>query len=228
MNKITLFAIVASAAGLAWLVSADFLVTGIALLAYGVYFLAILPKRLTIHNHRWARQTEAFNFMNSFVIALSVKNTPNGALESIQGQLSDGLKLEIEQADTIDTQAVIEHLKTYFQIPIYEMFVTLIELHTSQGGSILEMSELLLATGRRIETDHDEKMMIARRRLTNFVILWVLTIVVLLFSRFGISSLFVKMQDTMLFKLGIGMYFAFLLYAVNAWVTRFMQVDHHV
>ncbi len=228
MNKIALLVLVGAMTGLCWFVSADLTVTGLVLLGYGLYFLAMMPRRLVKYFQTSAKETEAFNFMNAFIIALSVKSTPDSALESIQGQLGENLKREITLADTIDTQAILEYLKAYFPLPLYDMFVTLIELHTLQGGSILEMTELLLATGRRSETDRDEKMMIARRRMTNFVILWVLTIVVWLFSRFGISSLFEQMRATLLFKFGLGLYFGFMLYSVNAWVSRFMQVDNHV
>jgi hypothetical protein len=227
MNKVGSLVLVATLTGLSWFISGDWIVTGLVLLGYGGYFLAILPRRLASHFQKSAKQTEAFNFMNAFIIALSVKSTPNSALESIQGQLSEKLKQEIALADTIDTQAILEYLKGYFPLTLYDMFVTLIELHTSQGGSILDMTELLLATGRRSETDHGEKMMIARRRMTNFVILWVLTVIVWLFSRFGISSLFEQMRATVLFKLGLSFYFGFMLYSVNAWVSRFMQVDTH-
>ncbi|MFA5235602.1 MAG: hypothetical protein WC399_01920 [Bacilli bacterium] len=227
MNKLLPVSLVGIAVALAWFASADFIVAGLVLFGYGTYFLLAFPRRLATFNQRRNQEAEAFQFVNAFVIALSVKNTPGAALESIQGQLSANLKREIEQADTIDTQAVLEYLKTYFPLPLYDMFVTLIELHTAQGGSILEMAELLLATGRRHETDCEEKRLIARRRMTNFVILWILTVLVLLFSRFGISSLFDRMKETVLFKIGIAMYFAFMLYSVNAWVSRFMQGDSH-
>ena len=162
--------------------------------------------------------------MNGFIIAQSVKNSPSGALESIQGQLSTTLKREITLADTIDTYAVLEYLKGYFPYKLYELFLSIISLHTEQGGSIIEMSHLLLETSRRIQTDQREKRMIRIRKLTNFIVLWGMTILVLLFARFGVTSLFDSMLKDPLFKLGLASYFLFILFAMHTWLMRAYEV----
>lgn len=187
------------------------------------YFLLVFPKTYQPFVIKNQTRVEGFRFINAFIISLSVKKTAGGALEGIMGQLSEPLKREISQADTVDTLAVIEYLKGYFTFPLYEMFVTIVGFYTTQGGEILSMSALLLASLRRLEIDIQEKQLIAKRKLTNFVILWAMTVVVLLFTRFGIATMFFVMMADPMFVIGLGTYWTFLLYSIHVWLARYMQ-----
>lgn len=208
-----------------FITSEDLVMTMVVFIAFLSYALFVMKRHLNRCTHHERRLEECQQFMNGFIIAQSVKNSPSGALESIQGQLSATLKREITLADTIDTYAVLEYLKGYFPYKLYELFLSIIALHTEQGGSIIEMSHLLLETSRRIQTDQREKRMIRMRKLTNFIVLWGMTILVLLFARFGVTSLFDSMLGDLLFKLGLTSYFMFILIAMHAWLMRAFEIN---
>ncbi|GEM_PF-1124926 len=213
---------------LAYITSGNiYLATIIGSLYWG-YFIGYLPKKLHAFFSWHQREQEGFRFINVFIIALSVKKTTSGAFEAVMGQISESLKQEIVEANTIDSFQILEYLRTYFPFSLYEMFITIIDLQTNQGGEILSMATLLLATIRRMETDYQEKMLIAKRKLTDFIVLWAMTIVVLLFARFGISSLFETMLASPMFIIGIGVFYMFLLYAIHSWLTRFIKVTNNV
>ena len=228
MNRLSYGALAIVFTIIGYFVTLNLYVSGLIFITYGLYFAWYLPKVMLKFINRQQRAHETYRFINSFIIAVSVKKTPNAALDSINGQLSQPLLKVIEQLDTSDTFIIIEHLKSYFNSMAYEMFTKILDLYITQGGSILKMSSLLLATMRTQETEIDEKMAIAKRKLTNFVILWALTLVVLLFSRFGISYLFEAMNETLIFSIGMSCYFLFLIYSVHIWVNRYIQIEFHV
>jgi len=225
MSKI-LYIVPALAAVFIWFCAENIYITVSLGLLYAFYFAYWLPRRLRRFYRRERDFRQCYQFINGFVIAMSVKKTPNAALESLMGQLPDELRSEINNLNTIDTTAVLDHLKIRFPFPSYEMFLTIIDLYVNQGGSILEMTKLLLTTLREQENGYRHKMLIARRKLTNYVILWLMTAIVLLMARFGVSDLYKTMAQNPLFLAGIGSYFAFALYAVHAWVTRFAKVTY--
>jgi hypothetical protein len=207
---------------LAYIMTMDVILSSVWLLCCLAFFGFWLPVRLRKYHAINERNHEMFHFINAFVIALSVKKTPSAALDIIKGQMSTSLRQTVEELETSDTFLILDHLKPYFRSASYDMFLTIIDLYVNQGGSIISMSSLLLATLRIRETEIEEQVMIAKRKLTNFVILWVLTIVVILFSRFGISFLFEAMIEAPIYKMGIMAYFFFMLYSVFVWTSRYM------
>lgn len=228
MTTALLSAVALLLGGIAYLMTMDIILTSLWTICSMTFFGYYIPNRLKKFQIKTERARETFHFINAFVIALSVKKTPSAALEIIKGQLSVPLRQAVEEVETTDTFLILEHLKTYFETPSYDMFLTVIDLYVSQGGSIISMAALLLAMLRIKQTDIDEKALIAKRKLTNFVILWALTLVVLLFSRFGISFLFEAMIDAPLFKVGISSYFMFMLYSVYVWMRRYRQGEDDV
>ena len=210
----------------AWLSSENIYLTAVVGILFGAYFLFWFPRMTKPFFNYGDRRQQCYQFINSFVIALSVKKTLGGALESVLGQIRDDLRTHINSIATLDTMEVLANLKIRFPFPDYEMFLTIVDLYTEQGGSILKMSQLLLANLREQQNNYQARLIIAKRKLSNYVILWSLTLVVLVFARFGISGLFILMASNPIFMMGLCAYFLFMLYAINAWTVRFMRIDH--
>jgi len=210
----------------AWLASESAYLTAVVGLSFGFYFLYWLPRMTKPFFNNGDRQRQCYQFINSFVIALSVKKTLGGALESVLGQVRDDLRTYINSNSSIDTMDILTNLRIRFPFRNYDMFLTIIDLYTEQGGSILKMSHLLLANLREEQNSYQARLIIAKRKLSNYVILWSMTLIVLVFARYGIADLFMNMASNPIFMMGLGAYFLFMLYAIHAWTTRFMRIDH--
>ncbi len=225
MNKYVFGFIVPLMGVLCWIVTNSIAITAIIIALYGFFFVIMLPRHIKKFEQMQQRKHEMFDFINGLIIALSVKQTLAPALESIEGQLSTDLKARIASYETIDSFQIINELNHYFISPTYEMFLTIIELQATQGGSILKMSQPLLASLRRQTTDFQEKLRISKRKLVNFIILWVLTLTVLLFSRYGINYLYEQMMTSLIFQFGIAAYFIYMLFSIYVWCSRFFKVN---
>jgi membrane protein implicated in regulation of membrane protease activity len=208
-------------AGLSWLATGNLYISfGIFFIFSGYLFLIGKPmmnRRLQINE----RMHQCYQFINSTIISLSVKNTLSSALEAINQQLPKPLIKEMEQGQHMEPYELLRFLETYFPFKVYSLFTRIISLYLEQGGDIVEMAGLLLGNARRLETYNRKEENAAKRKLSNFITLWILTMVILIMSRFLISDLYLRMMSGLYFQIGMGIFFVFMLFSLHRWIVSF-------
>jgi hypothetical protein len=226
-NKLFSFLIPIIVAGVSYIVVDNIIISLTLFVVYFLYFWFIGMPRLRAYHNRLYRHQECYHFINAFVLSLSVKATISAAFEVVEHRLNKQLVDEIKLVNRLDTFETLTYLNNYFQFKKYELFLRIIDLYIQQGGDVLDMFSLLLANARHEQSQNNHLKMISQRKLNNFVILWLLTIIVAIFARFSINELYVEMLASIIFQFGFFIYFIFMLYSIHRWITLYRKVNSH-
>lgn len=202
-----------------WIAGAFFLLTA----GYGAFYL---NKAFQRHHEKVRKRHECFQFINSFIIALSVKKTLGSAFQTVESQTSGPLLSEMHAIDHMDTASALDFLLQYFNSPTYGLFLNVIHLYADQGGDILVMGEFLVNEIRRAEEKLTLSESMAVHKLVNFAVLWLMTLVILLFCRFGISGFYHQMLENNLFVLMICFFLFFLLFSFHVFFQRYLGKEN--
>ena len=100
------------------------------------------------------------------------------------------------------------------------MFIDLINLYEEQGGNILDMSRYLLEETRQMEDYIFRCQNIARKRMVEFSILWILTMTIMVVMRFSLSQFFADISKQIFFPIGIGGIVLFTLVSIHIAIVK--------
>ncbi len=201
-----------------WIACAFVLLTA----GYGFFYV---NKAFENHHNDVRKRHECFQFINSFIIALSVKKTLGNAYQTVESQTSGPLLTEMQAIAHMDTASALDFLSQYFASSTYGLFLNVIHLYADQGGDILVMGEFLVNEIRRSEEKLTLTEAMALRKLVNFAVLWLMTLVILVFCRFGISGFYHQMLQNRLFVLLIVFFLLFLLFSFHVFFGLYLHSE---
>ena len=141
------------------------------------------------------------------------------------GSMSDDFMNRIENVETFSNKDKLEHLNRYFKFHIFALFIDLIDLYENQGGNILDMSHYLLEETRQTEEFISVSQTIARKRIVEFAILWMLTIGIMVFMRFALSQFYQTISKQLFYPIGIGGIVLFALASIHIAVMRITSLQ---
>ena len=118
----------------------------------------------------------------------------------------------------------IKYLKDYFNLSIYFMFLNVVDLYQDQGGNILNIADNLLRECTRTEKTLADTLAIGSKHLTEFIILWVMSISILLFMRFSLKEFYIQMMDSPLMPPLIFVFFFICILSINLFVSAFTNL----
>ena len=189
------------------------------------YFFIIANKMLKRYSTKISRYHECYHFINSFIVSLSIKKVTLGAYESAIANMREDFLNEFDNMSSLSQKEKLEHLSKYFRFHDYYLFVDLVNLYEEQGGNILEMSHHLINNTRQTEEYIAACSSIHNKTLTQFGILWLLTLGIMAFLRFALSTFFVMMAKQIFYPIGIGMIILFCLVSIHIALTRLTKVE---
>ena len=218
--------IISLAIGLvSYLASNNYFIGGGIALVYLLYYLVIALKRINKHSKKVYRIHNSYKFINSFIITMSVRNSLEEAYRSgIQGS-SGELKHIVQEIENMDSNERLNYLRKYFNLSIYKMFLNIVELYLDQGGNILTMSDSLIAETTRIEDSLNKSSRSIKKNILEFIILWGLSLGILLFMRFGISSFYLSMLHSPIFLGMLVIYFLLILFSIHMLIMRATELS---
>ncbi len=194
------------------------------LILYPLYYFLIGRKYLSKKDQLVRRVHACYHFINAFIISLSVK-------ESIEDAYQSGIRFEDKELNEMTPQIEnmkvsdrIIYLRDFFNLAVYKMFINVLDLYQDQGGNILSMSEELISESTRIEKSVTESLSESNRHLGQFVLLWLLSISVLLFIRFSISSFYEIMVKSKIFILFLLVFFLIILFSIHLFIVRYSSI----
>ena len=204
------------------------------ILAFGVLALSLVAsisiyRPILVHHKKEERvRHECYQFVNSFLITLSVcqslDHAYETAIEGIEGEFKE-LTGKIAHM-RVDERVV--YLKDYFSLEIYAMFVSILGLYIDRGGDVLNLAAELLNELTRIEETGRFLAGKKKRNAFQFVLMWTLALLVMCFVRFGLNSFFSSIKQSRTFLAGIAVFYGFLLVAFYLYIrcyTRPLEVQ---
>ena len=191
---------------------------------YLLYFILIINKKLKEYVLKCERIHHCYHFINSFLIALSVKDSLDESYISATSAANGEFKSILDELRDMDTIEKMDYLRKYFNLAIYKMFLDVVNLYLDQGGSLLNMADSVMAESTRIEETFNKSSASSKRIFFEFVILWVLSLAVLLFMRFMISDFYTRMLNSFIFLILLVLFFVLILLSIHIFIIRFTSI----
>ena len=195
----------------------------VLVLSLANYFL-LMRKEFKKYFSLIERVHTSYHFINSFVITLSVKDSLEDAYQNGIRINNERLNLETEQLNEMPVINRIKYLKDYFNLSIYLMFLNVVDLYQDQGGNILNIADNLLRECTRTEKTLTDTLAIGTKHLTEFVILWVMSLAILLFMRFSLKDFYISMMSNPLIPALIFVFFFICILSINLFVGAFTNL----
>ena len=224
MNKASpiIFLFIAVIVGaLALVTTENIIVAGVILVLYLIYFLLFATKMINNYIRKVNRNKECYAFINNYVISLSAKNSFVEAFNSATIGAKGELEKEIAHIKELDPIEKIKYLADYFNQNAYQMFLNLIDNYIENGGDILHMSKLLLIELTKIETNQIEFERKGKGKVFEFVLLWVLTLVILVTIRVALNQFYKHMLSSPIYLIGLVAFFLFALIACHILISGY-------
>lgn len=211
--------------GLAYL-STENIIVGAAVFGVSfLYFAIFAVKKIKVYLNKINNYNLCYNFINSFIIGVSIKKTISGGYENASMSNDTDFKKELDSIEHLGVMERLEYLRKYFPYNVYSIFVEEIHLYEDQGGDILKITQNLIAESRREE---DYLSLIANKgksKAVEVIILWVFSFLILAFVRFGLGQFFATIKDKPLYLGFVAVFFLFVLISFQISLSVICQVD---
>lgn len=178
-----------------YLITFNWIYTLIVFIIYGSFFLLFYETKRKKYFNFLFRSYEAVSYINNFIISLSVTSSVYSTFNKIKENVSNELKLQIDSINHLDVETKIEYLNTYFELPLYGVFVNIIKQYIETGANILEISQLLIHDTRNLENRLHEFQVVAQKKEKEFLISWGLTFLILIIMQLSLSTLVKNIED---------------------------------
>ena len=226
MNTIITFGIIISLVlGIAGFVASNNIIVGGVILALSIiYFLVIAKPMFSKYRIKINRFHLCYHFINSFIVSLSIRNSINSAFDSSYELMPEDFHKEIENIEALKLEEKFDVINKYFRFHAFSLFLNLINIYEENGGNILEMSRHLLEELRMTEEYISSCESINKKKIMEFVILWILTLGIMVFMRFALSEFFNKMSSQLFYPIGIFVILLFCLITIHMAISKMTKL----
>jgi len=187
------------------------------LIVGGIYFLVAVGEiapRINMYNVITHRQKTGYQFMNNFLITLSVHRNISDTYEIIEKQFSGELAQWMQNLEGVMVHEKISQLANYFQIDIYPLFIDFLQVYEHEGGEVLQMAEYLLTSIRQNTAQLTSYDALYGRKMMEFILLWLMTFAILLTTRFSLGAMYQTMLTSLTFQILLGCLFLLFISAL--------------
>ena len=203
--------------------SSLYLSLGIAGATLLILFFMVVPAIKKYQNLQQKRH-ESFLFINTFLITLSVSSSIEKSYEMAIEQAEKGFRETIDGIAHLDAMARVEYLSSYFEQPIYDMFLSILKIYTEQGGDVLKLSSTLMEELTRIEETAMSLSKHAAGVLVQWIMLWAMSLAILGFARFGLNSFYDYLRSSPTYLLMVMLYFVLVDVSIVIFTSKYTGV----
>lgn len=200
-----------------------FIGVGVLIIFVAYYFL-LARKSIIKYSFDTLKAHYCYQFINSFLVTLSIKESLDDAYESgVRNAQGDFLNY-VQSVAEMNVMDRLVHLREYFNLSVYHMFINVVNIYQEQGGNILKISESLMGESMKLEDSVSEAIRINNKKIGEFIILWALTFVVLLFMRFALSSFYFSMLKSKIFIVLLIVFYVVVLLSAHIFIKRVVRL----
>lgn len=214
-SKSVLFLLLSIVCGVISYISLSNIFVSLGIIAvYLIVSIILINPLLKQYEIKSKRYHENYHFINNFIIALSIKKSIKGALESTLGSMPSEFNEMIEGIENMNDHEKINYLSTYFTFYSYRLFLQIIDFWEEEGGDILEMSKFLLDDIRHEEEYISKSSTLFTRKVGELISMWGICLLIVVVLRFSLKEFYLNIQTQPLFLIAICALFAFLLFTI--------------
>ena len=220
-SRFILFLLLSLVCGVISYISLSNIIVSLGIIAtYLLVSILLINPLLKQYEIKSKRYHENYHFINNFIIALSIKKSIKGALESTLGSMPSEFNEMVEGIENMNDHEKINYLSTYFTFYSYRLFLQIIDFWEEEGGDILDMSKFLLDDIRHEEEYISKSSSLFTRKVGELISMWGICLLILVVLRFSLKEFYLNIQSQPLFMIAICALFAFLLFTVYLLVYK--------
>lgn len=211
--------------GIFYLTTQNILLALFVFLISIVFFVLVVYRKAKKNQLKIHRYHQCFQFINSFIISLNVKGSMSAAIQSGYETTDDDTKAIIDSIKELNEEEKIMYLCKYFKFDLYRLFVDTINLWNEEGGDILKMSQYLINQVRLKEQYLITCETIHRQKITEFIVLWSISLAILAILRFALSTFFDRIRVTIFYQVAVTVIVLFVLVSIYILLLKISKLD---
>jgi hypothetical protein len=200
---------------------------GLFTLFFGLGFYCILFFGMTKwfqENHQQIIDQQMYYFMQMFLTTLAIKKTIHESFLDVYQRYQIAKQTWLVAYGSNDPLIVLENLQQRFHHPLYALFVATLQFYETQGGDVLTLFESLLTQLRLVETRRMESQQLKKRYFSQWIILWLLNLFVLIMAKSVLMDLFTTMRTSFVFMMMLTAVLIYVPISFYRWITTYL--DH--
>ena len=217
IKRIAIYFIVSVVFGLIFYYLTNNLIFSLAtLLIYLVFFMSYYEIKYRKYKITIRKTRECIQFINNFIITMSVNNSINTTFDSLSGSFSNELIEQINSINHLTDEEKIMYLENYFVSPLYSAFTKLLKQFIEEGGNIIDNTHLLIFDTRVVEEDLNNFISISYRKVFQFCIMWSICFLILIVTKTALGNYYSQIQGMSYFPFSIFLFF--LVFLASLWL----------
>ena len=227
MNNILILFIIFTVTfpSITYIVTENFISTGIVLVATGLYLFLYAYPRVNKMIERNRRFHSCYTFINAFIISIATKGSLIAAFEATRLVRDKEYITYIDGLTSYKEEDKLDYLKRYYEFDIYFLFLSVMNIYIEQGGDILIISYYLNEESRRNEDYLIKTEEISKRKIIEFSMLWFFTLLIIIILRFTLNSFYHQITNYLLFQVAIVSLFMLLILSIHLLIMRITNND---
>ena len=227
MNKYYLpfFLISISMSLISYVALDNFIVPLVILAIYLLASLLLFIPQLKKHNFKIQRFHECYHFINNFVIALSIKKSLAGAMESTVASMPNEFNEVYEGIESQSEMDKLNYLADYFGFHLYLLFLQIIEVWQDEGGDILIYSKHLIAESQYNEEYISKVEANNKKKTFELITLWAFCLVILVFLRFALKDFYSHIKGQLFFIISVSAFMLFVLFSIFLLIKKMTKIE---
>lgn len=183
------------------------------------FFLFLISPKIKKYIDSVTRYNNFHQFMNSFIISLSVTNSLEISYANAKSTLIETYRNLLQ-----DRESFYE-LVDIFPYNNYRLFSDVIRLWEEEGGDILKESEYILRLSRNAQEEILEASHNIKKTLVDFIALWSISISIMVFIRFALKQFYEHIANNMVYQIGTAVVILFALISVYIFTQKACAID---
>ena len=189
-----------------------------------LYFVVYVNKVMKNKDEKITRFQDCYQFINNFLIALSIKGHVSGALASALESQNEETNDLVKSIDSNDPLEKVIYMKDYFKFDVYSLFVDLIKVFNDEGGDIISMSRYLLNQIREDEEYIVNAERMNKKALVEFTILWIFALSILVVLKFALDDFFSHIVKNIFYQVSVVCILFFALFSAHIAVRKITNI----
>ena len=161
---------------------------------YFLLFYFILPLANKIEE-KVIKLDELYTFINTTLAQLKVDKSLITTFKNVAPYWPKTIA-ESYNTFELETKEFISLCSSYFNIKYFEIFTNILAVHDSKGGDITDRSNSLINGIVFSRLMFSELIKTKNRKLTEFIIMWILTFLILIYMRIGLAPYYLALLST--------------------------------
>ena len=220
-NKYILFTLLGIIAGAITYLALDniFIALGIIVIYLIIGILIFVPS-LKRHDIKVRKFHECYHFINNFIIALSIKKSIKGSLESTVASMPTEFIDIYGGLENMSDDDRLHYLTSYFPFYVYRLFLQIISVWEEEGGDILQMSKYLITETRNNEEYISRSDTMSRHKYVEISILWGFCAAIVIVLRFALKDFYVYIKEQLIFVISVVGLMLFILFSIYLLIQK--------